>query len=345
MNFDSLLRNIKWRFGNIFYDKDQKLWQRLLFTNEDFKKGKITPLNEYITSVQTNNTIGKRVVCIYDNKTMNGGLADRIKGIISIYEICKQRNLDFKILFTHPFNLTSFLIPNRVNWEIKREELNYNTKITDICYIHSIAGTINEANKQRKWFNKWFASNKREFHVRTNARIFDNKFFAANFNELFTIAPRLQKSIDMQKSKIGDCYISTSFRFLNLLGDFNETVGVVEQLKKQEKRELIEKNIKQLQILHNKYPDKIILTNSDSATFLQEAMKFDYVYVIPGNITHIDGTNSSNEYEAYEKTFLDFFMIANAERIFLFRTGKMYRSGYPGIASLINNRPFEIIEF
>ena len=98
-------------------------------------------------------------------------------------------------------------------------------------------------------------------------------------------------------------------------------------------------------MLHDRYPGKHILVNSDSTTFLQTAAKLDYVYVIPGNITHIDGKNDTDEYNAYEKTFLDFFMIANAERIYLLRTGQMYNSGYPFAASKIYNRPFEKIEF
>lgn len=345
MNLSSIIRNIKWRYGKLFYNEEEKLWQKLLFANDDFKKGKIIPLNEYTEIKPTRQQAQKRVVCIYDNKLNSGGLADRIKGIISMYQLCKERNIDFKILFISPFKLTSFLIPNKVNWQIESDELNYNTITTDICYIYSIAGTTKEADKQRIWFNKWLRSDKREFHVRTNARIFDNKLFANNFNELFTIAPRLQKSIDTIKQELGNNYISTSFRFLNLLGDFNETTGKKVELSLEEKKELIEKNLLQLQKLHSKHPDKRILVNSDSTTFLQEACKLNFTYIIPGNITHIDDKNLSNEYETYEKTFLDFFMIANAEKIFLLKSGEMYKSGYPGIASLINDRPFEVIEF
>ena len=322
MNLSSIIKNIKWRYAKLFYNEEEKLWQKLLFINDDFKKGEIIPLNEYTEHKQTHEQARKRVVCIYDNKINSGGLADRIKGIMSMYQLCKEQNIDFKILFTSPFKLTSFLIPNKVNWYIESDELNYNIRTTDICYIYSIAGTIKEADKQRHWFNKWLKSNKREFHVRTNARIFDNKLFAGNFNELFTIAPRLQKSIDAIKEELGNNYISTSFRFLNLLGDFNETTGAKVELSLEEKNDLIEKNLLQLKKLHYSHPGKRILVNSDSTTFLQEAAKLDFTYTIPGNITHIDGKNISSEYETYEKTFLDFFMIANAERIYLLRLRK-----------------------
>lgn len=345
MDIRSISRKIKWRFGRNFYNEDKRLWQKVMFTNEDFKMNKIMPLEKYFKKGKKNaDNNPKRVISIYDGKINGCGLADRIKGIISIYEICKKQNLEYKILFTHPFYLTDFLLPNKVNWHIQENEINYDLEATDICYIYSIAGTLKEADRQRKWFNKWFKSNKTEFHVRTNARTFDNKFFSSNFNELFTIAPRLQKSINEQRKILGNSYISTSFRFLNLLGDFNEP-GISEVLTNEEKQEMIAKNIKQIKLLHNLYPDKRILVNSDSITFLQEARKLDYTYTIPGNITHIDSNNVSNDYHIYEKTFLDFFMIANADKIYLYKTGKMYKSGYPGIASLINNKPFKIIEF
>ena len=57
------------------------------------------------------------------------------------------------------------------------------------------------------------------------------------------------------------------------------------------------------------------------------------------------GTVYEKGYENHKKAFIDFFMIANAELIILARTGKMYRSGFPFSASLVNNRKFEYIEF
>ena len=132
---------------------------------------------------------------------------------------------------------------------------------------------------------------------------------------------------------------------MNLLGDFNETTGICAQLSKKEKEILIEKSLKQLEALHEQFPKKKILVNSDSVTFLKHVPNFEFVYTIPGNITHIDANDSNDEYEVYEKTFLDFLMIANAEKIYLLRTGNMYNSGYPYAASLIYNKPFEIIEF
>jgi hypothetical protein len=38
-------------------------------------------------------------------------------------------------------------------------------------------------------------------------------------------------------------------------------------------------------------------------------------------------------------------MIANAKKIFLLQTGKMYKSNFPKSASYVNNVPFKLIRF
>lgn len=344
MTFNSFIKNIKWRFAKLFYSIDAQKWQNVLFANEDFQKGKFVPMEEYSTEKSIIDC-RKRAVCIYDGKIKNGGLADRLRGIISVYEICKEIGMEFKLIFSSPFALDEFLEPNIVDWRISNEALNYNTKVTDICYIDTLTGSDYETKKQKKWFKKEFNKNYKEFHIRTNALFAYKSGYSKLFHELFKITPRLKASIEREKNVLGDKYISTSFRFLNLLGDFNETAGERNILSTDEKEELIKKNLKQLQQIHNSNGDRKILVNSDSTTFLQRAAELEYTYIIPGNVTHIDSENSRNEYEAYEKTFLDFFMIANAEKILLLRTGKMYNSGYPYAASKIYNKPFEKIEF
>lgn len=345
MTLGSLIKNFKWRLSKIFLSDEKRLWNNVTNLNKRFKKGEIIPLNEYSTIATIKQSPSKRAVCIFDGKTRNGGLADRLRGIVSVYQICKEQNLEFKIVFTSPFNLSDFLEPNIIDWRITGQELNYNTTITDLCYIETLNGSDYEAKKQKEWFRKEFKKKHEEFHVRTNALFSYEGDYPTLFNELFKPSPKLHNSIEKQKKILGAGYISTSFRFMNLLNDFNETFELHSKITKEEQSELIAKNIEQLQLLHNKYPDKRILVNSDSTTFLKTAAEFDYVYVIPGTITHIDGKNSGDEYERYEKTFLDFFMIANAERIFLLRTGQMYDSGYPFAASKIYNKPFEKIEY
>lgn len=344
MSLHEIVKAIHCKLTRIFSNIEAENWVRIKYRNWEFKKVHKIPLAEYSTTAPIIDC-HRRVVCICDGKTQMGGLADRLRGIVSMYKISKELDLDFKIIFNYPFNLQQYLAPNKTNWLLNKNELNYNTRITDICYIPTMRGSQYEAKQQERWFIKEFNKSYKEFHVRTNAFFSYNGNFSTLFNELFKPTLKLQASIDKHKSILGKHYISISTRFLNLLDDFNEPVRIDKKLTEEEKKELITRNICQVKHLHYKYPDKRILVNSDSITFLQKMTDFEYVYTIPGNITHIDGNNNSNEYQAYEKTFLDLFMIANADKIYLLRTGDMYNSGYPFIASKINNKPFEIIEF
>lgn len=345
MTLGSLIKNIKWRLSKVFLSEEKRSWNKVKNQNIRFKRGEIISLDEYSTDAAIKQLDNKRVICIFDGKIKNGGLADRLRGIVSMYQICKEQNLEFKIIFTNPFNLSEFIEPNIIDWRITEQELNYNTTIADLCYIDTLSGSDYEAKKQEQWFRREFKKKYNEFHVRTNAIFSYNGDYSTLFNELFKPSPKLQASIEKQKEILGVGYISTSFRFMNLLNDFNETVELHGKLTQEERNELIVKNIEQLQLLHGKYPSKRILVNSDSTTFLQAAAELYYVYIIPGNVTHIDGKNDTDEYNAYEKTFLDFFMIANAEKIYLLRTGQMYNSGYPFAASRLYNKPFEKNEF
>lgn len=334
-----LLKNIRFNIEHKFL-----YWREVLKKNHDFKNGKIIPMEEYgphrpIIECK------KRAVCIYDNKISSNGLADRLRGIVSTYEICKRKGMDFKLIFNSPFELSQFLLPNVVNWQISDDELNYNTSVTDICYINTHKGNNAEGVRQRKFFEEEFNKSYKEFHVRTNAHFAYNGNYSEYFHELFKLSPRLQISINRIKAKLGNSYISTSFRFMNLLGDFNETAGVGVIQSNEEKETMISKCIQQIKQLHKRHPQQTILVNSDSKTFLQRATELQYVYTIKGNITHVDAKDVDNNYETHEKTFLDFFMIANAEKIYLLQTGKMWNSGYPYAASRIYNKQFERIRF
>ncbi|MBO5263952.1 MAG: hypothetical protein J6B18_06845 [Bacteroidaceae bacterium] len=96
-----------------------------------------------------------------------------------------------------------------------------------------------------------------------------------------------------------------------------------------------------LELLHRLHPQKPILVNSDSKTFLQAAAGLGYTYVVPGEISHIDNKSNTGGDNANDKVFTDFLLIANAGSIYLFKTNRlMFTSGFPKQASLINRRPY-----
>ena len=70
----------------------------------------------------------------------------------------------------------------------------------------------------------------------------------------------------------------------------------------------------------------------------KEVKKIDFAVVLPGEIGH---SNYSHSEAAHMKTFLDFLMIANANKIYLARTSQMFKSGFARKASMVNNVQFE----
>ena len=86
-----------------------------------------------------------------------------------------------------------------------------------------------------------------------------------------------------------------------------------------------------------------ILVTSDSERFLAKASTLPRTYIIPGKVIHI--RYKTTDTSAYMKTFLDMFLLSGAESLVLFKTGKMYNSGFPRLASQIGNKHFKIHEF
>ena len=97
MTFDSLIRNIKWRLSRVFFSKRFNEWQKTKEWNEVFRNGCFIKLEEYTNDAPIRSK-DKTVICIYDGKIKNGGLADRLRGIVSVYSICKEYKIDFNML-------------------------------------------------------------------------------------------------------------------------------------------------------------------------------------------------------------------------------------------------------
>ena len=285
----------------------------------------------------------KTIINIFNGNIYQGGLADRLRGIISTYIICKDLSYDYKLYFNNPFNLNDFFTSNIYHWSIDKNSLCMNYDEVEIIILETTTGAHWESQRQEKWLKKRIKnSQKKEIHVYTNAFFSYNYNYSQYFNELFKLSERLKNRYTQLCSQFGT-YISVSARFLDLIGDFKETFGQGE-LPEEQKKDLINKTLMQINKLHQQYPKMNILVNSDSQIFLNAAKSFSFVIESPGTISHLD-TSETSEYDYNEKTFIDFLLIANATKIYLLKTGKMHRSGYPFAASLLQNKPFQIIEF
>lgn len=285
------------------------------------------------------------IIYIADGRIRHGGLSDRLRGIASSYSYCKKNGFDFRIYFSFPFILQDYLVPNTYNWIIEEKELIYKREHSTPIYITSTSNSGDE-KVQEDFLSKTIRKIRKrkifQLHLYTNM-YFADKEYNILFSELFKPSDVLEKALTYHSKKINSKYIAIVFRFQQLLGDFDE--GNYPTLDKKEQTELITKCKNVINKIHKENNDcpKILVT-SDSSIFLKSLIEFDFIYIIPGKIYHVDYTFNEEKY-VYLKSFLDMFLISRAEKVYFAHTDMMYQSGFAQRASMITNVPYSVYEF
>ena len=279
------------------------------------------------------------IVSMIDGKTIHGGLSDRFLGIVSVYRYCKIHKIDFRLHFNSPYNIEEFLVPNKVDWKISPDKISYNIREAKPRYISLVSL---DRDKMINHFNKILThTGNSQLHVYSNARAFKDKEFHKLFFELFKFSPLLEEALNTHINRIGKPYVSITFRFQQLLGDFRE--GNFPILKsEEEKNKLINRCIAIIERIHQTKKIPILVT-SDSTSFLNKIENLSGVYIIPGKIVHVDYTQNES-IQVHLKSFIDLFMVAKAEEIYLGKISPLYHSHFPWTASLIGNKQYIEVE-
>lgn len=268
------------------------------------------------------------------------GLSDQLRASLSLYQMCKREGICFKIFWDYPFNLNEFLQPNDYDWVISHDEINYHypTRYRAVYCEKGIA--MQRCLDKRLFYSILSTLGGGQFHIFTNSW-FNSRGFSKTFDELFKPSPLLQQEVGRHRAMLGHRYFSVSFRFMELLGDFDDS-GLATPLPDQEREAIIERCVSQLKKIIRKYPsDYKAFVCSDSSSFLERVKDLPQVYVVPGRIVHLQFQSSK---EVYLKTFVDMLLLRGAEKRYLIKTGGMYNSGFPKFASLIGNRKFKLIK-
>lgn len=325
----------------------------ILMSNRKFRKGLLLPLYDRKLSAIENTDevdcaqqIRQQKTIIYmvlPETTFSGGLSDRLRGIVSIYAECKRQNLPFRIAF-EPLHLQDYLQPNKYDWRIDNEEIIWDSlrcyPCTVLTYQHNLRNRMQRFS-QSYCLRHFLKKNVEQIHVYSNMATAEDSF-AVLFHELFKPSEELQRQIDRHLRAIGgkESYISMTFRFRQLLGDFKEGG---ETLTAEQGQKLIKRCMAAVERMHNRFPYDKILVTADSFTFLETLGKCkevrDYVYIIPGKVVHI-GFTFDAEKAVYMKSFVDFYMLSYAKRVILMRDSLMYHSGFPQRAAMINGSEY-----
>ncbi|MDB9028309.1 MULTISPECIES: glycosyltransferase family 2 protein [Parabacteroides] len=276
------------------------------------------------------------IIYMADGKILHGGLSDRLCGLVSTYCYCKGHNISFKAFFHSPYDLEIFLQPNTYDWRIGEEDLSYHSEDALPIYI---SYDENHLDSRRKANGKLCKKNK-QLHVYTNIRYFANEDFKVLFDELFKPSAQLLALVRFNLERIGGVFISVTFRFQQLLGDFTE--GNFPILPESERNGLLDKCLSKIEDLHSLHLGKRILVTSDSKTFLSKAATLGYTYIIPGDVIHLEYTPAEN-LDIHMKSFVDLLMVSKASKVYLVFSDLLYHSTFAKTASLISGTQYEEI--
>lgn len=288
-------------------------------------------------------TGGADAVAIIDGTQYHGGMCDRFKGIITLYAYCKQRGLGFRILHTHPFRLEDYLAPAEYDWVLKPGELSTNIRYSRFFHMRGeyLAKRLKKLETSRQIH---YDGNRDCVDILNEDRGTDYKW-GELFRELFRPAPEVAARLQELKEEIGGPYNASVFRFQNLLGDFKEYM--YRPINDAGKREtLITRCLEGLKRHISETDGKPMLVTSDSVTFLAKAAEIEGVFIIPGSLSHMGGEKKdkvADPYMTYMKSFLDFYMLSEAESVACIGTPQMYPSAFPEYAAKVNDRPFSRI--
>jgi hypothetical protein len=269
------------------------------------------------------------IVYMLDDYKRHCGLADRIKQILGVYAFCKNYGVSFGLIANYPFELADYLKP-KYSWRVPENKFSRNLFYARPLYL---------GFRSKKKYKSLLLNKNKQQHVYASVyRSFVEDYGYTEkqlFHELFEPVDAVTDYIENYKKQYTE-WDTMHFRFVNLLGDFNE---LSLELDENEKRKLMKKC---LDFIQDKVQSekKYFLICSDSITFLQEASKISNVIVLPGEPAHMDFA-SEEDFNFHLKTFHDFFMISESKKVYGVVSGKMYGSGFPKLAAQINDIPFE----
>ena len=278
------------------------------------------------------------VFTVDDSGLYSGGLADRFKGAVSAYAWCKCNGIPFRINYTHPFQLADYLSESVCKWKLKDGEYSRCLWDSRVMYARGEHGRRLLSLRPRRQIHYY---GNMDVLPAINARYGTEYKWGELYKELFVPGEAISAQVEKLQEGIGAPYVSAVFRFQNLLGDFEEYSFKSEE-SEERRASIIRKcldGIRNIQAIHENMP---VLVTSDSSTFLRIAAELPGVHVIPGKVVHV-GSKSGEKFETYLKSFVDFYMLADSQKIYGLYTPEMYKSEFPMYAAKINDIPFERI--
>lgn len=273
----------------------------------------------------------------------HGGWADRLKGIVSTYNYCKKNGINFRLWYDFPYELSEFLLPNKVNWKISQGLLRFNPLIDRVAILTDSEESLTLSDKiKNKNFRKIFVY----YNIDDikNETIWKKLFF-----DLFEVNESLITRAKSELAAFPKPWNAVIFRFLGLFGDFMRSSYTIQG------------ETKKLQVashyygLLNKWRDSepiakkgTVFLFSDSDFFLTKSGVFAPWAKV---ITKGDGRSFIHQRlspergrSVMERTLLDFLRLSLMENQFIFSDGRfLWESGFVKYSSYMGNTVYFII--
>jgi len=280
---------------------------------------------KYFISQIPNTDYKPTIQYMADGLVYHGGLVDRLKGIITCYELSKRFNVEFKLLHNSPINLHEYLLPNQVNWVVQHNNKNFLT--------HRIKYFISDTNTQ-KFIDS--CNNNKYNLIYTNIELMpylygkrSDEEWRNNFWELFKISNKLiakyEKVINRKKP-----YITIHLRFGSLNGDYIESFNKIWNQNEKNNFHILLMN--RIDEIYKTYSMSLFIA-TDSMEFRDKVLdKYDYTFssdVIPDSFN-------------LENSLLDFYIISKSEKVIQLKIDQMYIGGFSKYASILYDIEYQL---
>lgn len=250
---------------------------------------------------------------VFDPSIEHPGIADRLKAIISLYNVAKKNGYVFKFYYNDPFDLSDYLAP-AIDWKLSLDELEYS--LTDTIMVNECNWRpIKPLKKDKQYHCYCYAGNG------LPERFNDTGYkWHDLYKELFVPSERLstayrQLGIDGQK------YVSVQLRFVNALEHFEDSFFKNSLDTEEERQALIRKCKDGIREIIDENPGIPVYVFSDSKVFLDSLSDMPVKVLEHNNVGHVSVVQNQ---DTQLKTFLDLYVMSKSQAIYRIMAKELY---------------------
>lgn len=228
--------------------------------------------------------------------------------------------------------LARYLIPNEVQWACEKADISDSYFDTCVFQYDPYLEVPEFLDKEKQYHCfEYIGRNILELNS-----VFEwEKTWKECYDKLFKPSDFLKKMIS--ENRPVEHFVGVHIRFVNALEKV-EVANVNSTLNAQEKKQLISACVGAILEIQEK-EKKPVVVFSDSKYFLQYIEQIGVLTLGTKNIAHISFTSSQ---DGFDRTFLDAYMLAEADCIYTIQGKVLYASAFSKYAAIIGGKPYKV---